>query len=102
MSKRDSKGRVYVDKDRLVVISIFVIVGLILGLLLSPMLILFLANLSRWQSALVVIVFSIVSATGMSRLHHVKSDTVFIAMSAYMAVLVTFLANLQGGQCQCG
>jgi len=66
------------------------------------MLILFLANLSRWQSALVVIVFSIVSATGMGRLRHVKSDTVFIAMSAYMAVLVSFLANLQGGQCQCG
>jgi len=73
-------------------------VSLTLTLLLSPMLLLFLADLSKWQSSLVVILFGIVATTGMSVVHHGRSGNVFLAITAYMAILVTFLANLQGGR----
>lgn len=80
-------------------ISTSVIVLLTLGMLLSPMLILYLATLEKWHSALVVAIFCIISTTGMA-LQSEKPMRVFLAVSAYMAVLVTFLANLQGDQYQ--
>ncbi|KAK4213323.1 hypothetical protein QBC37DRAFT_374116 [Rhypophila decipiens] len=101
LSKKRDDGAEYISKDRLRTISISVIVCLTLGLLFTPMLILLLAPINKWQSALVVGFFGVVSATGMSSLPRIKTVEVFIAMSAYMAVLVTFLANLSG-QCQCG
>lgn len=62
------------------------------------MLILFLVPLENWQSALVVVFFGLAAAMGMV-LYGVKLDKAFFAMSAYMAVLVTFLATIQGGRC---
>ncbi|KAM7204162.1 hypothetical protein V8F33_001797 [Rhypophila sp. PSN 637] len=102
LSRKRADGAEYISKNRLRTVSISVIVCLTLGLLFTPMLILLLAPINKWQSALVVGFFGVVSATGMSSLPRIKTAEVFIAMSAYMAVLVTFLANLVSGQCQCG
>ncbi|KAK3378228.1 hypothetical protein B0H63DRAFT_525471 [Podospora didyma] len=70
-------------------------------ILLSPVLILYFSNATKAWSAGVVLLFVLVFTTIMATLPNMKIDTIFIALSAYMAVMVTFLANFQGGQCQC-
>ena len=63
LSKRNDDESTYtaVSQGLLRIITKLVMVSLTLALLLSPMLLLFLANLSKSQSALVVILFGIAS-----------------------------------------
>lgn len=63
-------------------------------LLLSPVAILFLVDLSRAQSFGVVVAFIFAFVAIMSSLN-TNWDTILVGLSAYMAVLVTFLSNLE-------
>ncbi|OTA98632.1 hypothetical protein M426DRAFT_17230 [Hypoxylon sp. CI-4A] len=80
--------------SRVPLILIKVIVAFISGvLLLFPVAILFLVELSRVVSFVVVVVFIFAFVTVMSKLD-ANWDTILVGLSAYMAVLVTFLSNL--------
>ncbi|ORY71678.1 uncharacterized protein BCR38DRAFT_480171 [Pseudomassariella vexata] len=68
-------------------------------ILCSPVAILLLASLSKETSLAVVVGFGFAFVIVMTSMG-VKFDTVLVGLSAYMAVLVTFLANLQ--QCHDG
>lgn len=86
-----------IDK-RLIVVPIKVLVAFFSGvLLLSPVAILFLVDLSRGQSFGVVVVFLLAFVAVLSALK-TNWDTMLVGLSAYMAVLVTFLSNLEQGR----
>jgi hypothetical protein len=87
--------------DRLNIFITIATVSLALLPLLTPVGILYLVPLSKGLSAVVVVLFGIAFATFLSRLDNITIDTILVGLSAYMAVLVTFLANVQGNQCQC-
>lgn len=69
------------------------------ALMLSPVAILYVAQLTKSQSIGVVVLFATAFTISMSLIHGMKADTIFLGLSAYLAVLSTFLANIQGG-CQ--
>ncbi|KAI8966123.1 hypothetical protein F5Y11DRAFT_213877 [Daldinia sp. FL1419] len=66
------------------------------GLLICPMAILFLVNLSRVWSFVVVVFFNFAFGAVLVYQNY-KLETILVGLSAYMAVLVTFLSNLQQG-----
>ncbi|KAL7625510.1 hypothetical protein AAE478_004730 [Parahypoxylon ruwenzoriense] len=91
---RDHPPVIEINK-RLFVVLIKVIVAFTSGvLLLSPIAILFLVDLSRAQSFGVVVSFLFLFVAVMSSLN-TNWDTILVGLSAYMAVLVTFLSNLE-------
>lgn len=63
-------------------------------LLIAPVSILFLASLSRSESLVVVIAFSALYILSI-QLTRVGLDGILLGLCAYIAVLVTFLANLE-------
>lgn len=67
-------------------------------LLLSPALLLYLAPLGKVQSAIVVVTFVFIFTLSLSLVHDIRMDSVLVGVAAFMAVLVTFLANL-GSNC---
>ncbi|KAK3327177.1 hypothetical protein B0T19DRAFT_484337 [Cercophora scortea] len=79
------------------------VMALALAQLLSPVIVLYLVPMSKAASAGVVVAFGFAFTLAMTMVPGIALDSIFIGLSAYMAVLVTFLANLnlQGGQCQC-
>lgn len=83
--------------DRLKTAFIVVLVSVVLALLAAPVGILYLVEPNRQWSVVVVVFFALLATWIMAVTPGIKLDTIFIAMSAYMAVLVTFLANFQGG-----
>ncbi|KAK3326548.1 hypothetical protein B0H66DRAFT_163977 [Apodospora peruviana] len=99
-NKPDGSNYVYYRKNRLKILPTGMAVSLALTLLLCPMAILYLANLGRGYSALVVFLFGMLFTLILTQLPRIKLETIFLALCAYMAVLVTFLANLQGSQQQ--
>lgn len=75
------------------------LVGLVCGFfLVAPIAILLLAPLSKGVSLAVACVFGGLFVLVLS-LRRMKMDTVMLAFSAYMAVLVAFLANQPQGGC---
>lgn len=81
--------------EQFFVVPIKVLVAFTSGvLLLSPVAILFLVDLSRAQSFGVVVAFIFAFVAIMSSLN-TNWDTILVGLSAYMAVLVTFLSNLE-------
>ncbi|OTB11447.1 hypothetical protein K445DRAFT_26609 [Daldinia sp. EC12] len=68
-------------------------------LLLSPVAILFLVTLSRGLSFMVVVIFIFAFVAVLSCFNS-KWDTILVGLSAYMAVLATFLSNLEQGKTQ--
>ncbi|KAI1802959.1 hypothetical protein F4811DRAFT_572497 [Daldinia bambusicola] len=68
-------------------------------LMLSPVAILFLANLPRGLSFGVVVVFSFAFVVVLALLNS-NWETILVGLSAYMAVLATFLSNLEQGKTQ--
>ncbi|KAL2260003.1 hypothetical protein VTK26DRAFT_6125 [Humicola hyalothermophila] len=84
---------------RAVSAATLVFVGL--TLLLLPIAILyFLEPVKGWSFA-VVIVFSLAFTVGLAAVPTIRTEVVLMGLSAYVAVLVAFLANFQGGNCQC-
>ena len=71
---------------------------LVLALLLAPIEILFLVEPNKWVSAGIVPLFALAGVATMSRMPAIKPEQMFVVMCAYMAVVGTFLANLQGSQ----
>lgn len=67
--------------------------------MIAPVAVLFLAELTNPQSIVVVVLFAVVFTVTIS-FNGIRADNIFLGLSAYLAVLVSFLANLQGG-CQC-
>ncbi|KAI1398089.1 hypothetical protein F4819DRAFT_46553 [Hypoxylon fuscum] len=96
----NTQGRrpgIEIDK-RFFVITIKILVASTSGmLLLSPVAILFLLDLSREQSFGVVVSFLFLFVAVMSSLN-TNWDTILVGLSAYTAVLVTFLSNLEQGR----
>ncbi|KAI0381740.1 hypothetical protein F5Y04DRAFT_254254 [Hypomontagnella monticulosa] len=81
--------------EKFFVVPIKVLVAFTSGvLLLSPVAILFLGDLSRGASFGVVVAFIFLFVAVMSSLN-TNWDTILVGLSAYMAVLVTFLSNLE-------
>ncbi|KAI0119606.1 hypothetical protein F4814DRAFT_412607 [Daldinia grandis] len=81
--------------NRILTVFFKVLVVFISGvLLLSPVAILLLVNLSRAQSFGVVVSFSFAFVAVLAWLN-CNWDTILVGLSAYMAVLVTFLSNLE-------
>ncbi|KAI1377282.1 hypothetical protein F4677DRAFT_415789 [Hypoxylon crocopeplum] len=94
---QDHAPAIEIDK-RFIVVPIKVLVAFASGvLLLSPVAILFLVDLSRVQSFAVVVVFLFAFVAALSSLN-TNWDTILVGLSAYMAVLVTFLSNLEQGR----
>ncbi|KAI1138874.1 hypothetical protein F5Y05DRAFT_382710 [Hypoxylon sp. FL0543] len=86
-----------IDK-RLIIVPLKVLIAFGSGaLLLSPVAILFLADLTRPQSFAVVVTFMFTFVAVMSYLN-TNWHTILVGLSAYMAVLVTFLSNLAQGR----
>ncbi|KAI1776179.1 hypothetical protein F4818DRAFT_373295 [Hypoxylon cercidicola] len=86
-----------IDKRRLV-FPIKVTTAFTSGvLLLAPVAILFLGDLSKRVSFVVVVIFLFAFVAVMSYLK-TNWDTMLVGLSAYMAVLVTFLSNLEQGK----
>ncbi|KAI1654060.1 hypothetical protein F4813DRAFT_372027 [Daldinia decipiens] len=84
--------------NRILVVAFKVLVVFTSGLLLlSPVAILLLVNLSRSLSFVVVVVFSFAFVAALTCLKS-NWDTILVGLSAYMAVLVTFLSNLEQGK----
>ncbi|KAI0129200.1 hypothetical protein F4776DRAFT_627826 [Hypoxylon sp. NC0597] len=94
---QDHAAAIEIDK-RLVIILLKVIVAFASGvLLLSPVAILFLGNLTKVGSFGVVVGFMFLFVAVMSWLN-TNWYTILVGLSAYMAVLVTFLSNLALGR----
>jgi hypothetical protein len=89
-------GRIKLDRVKRVLTISAVIFSLLV--LLAPVAILYLVNPRKGVSAAIVLLFGILFTVVISNVQDIKLETVCIGLSAYMAVLVTFLANLQGGQ----
>ncbi|KAI1407020.1 hypothetical protein F5Y13DRAFT_183736 [Hypoxylon sp. FL1857] len=90
---QDHAPAIEIDK-RLIIIPLKVLVAFASGvLLLSPVAILFLVDLTRAESFVVVVVFMFTFVAVMSSLN-TNWYTILVGLSAYMAVLVTFLSNL--------
>ncbi|KAK3373624.1 hypothetical protein B0T24DRAFT_679035 [Lasiosphaeria ovina] len=99
-SPRGSTMNSRFDHGRLKVMLTISVVLITIVLLLTPMVLLYLTNIGKGLSVGIVVIFGVSFTSIMASLPDIKLDTVFIGMSAYMAVLVTFLANLQSqGQC---
>ncbi|KAK0635394.1 hypothetical protein B0T17DRAFT_39984 [Bombardia bombarda] len=82
--------------SRLKLLLTLPVVAVPLVLLLSPVGILYLGDLSKGWSALVVLIFGLVFTTAMTQVPAITLDTILVGLAAYMAVLVTFLANISG------
>lgn len=83
-------------------VQVIVVIAIVLAagaLLIAPVAVLFLAELTNPQSIAVLVLFAVAFTVTIS-LNGVKADNIFLGLSAYLAVLVSCLANLQGG-CQC-
>ena len=65
-------------------------------LLLTPVGILYLVDMTKSQSAGVVVCFVFVFSVAISLVPGTKYDKILVGLSAYMAVLVTFLAQVSG------
>jgi hypothetical protein len=70
-------------------------VTLCLILLLAPVIVLYLGKLSRNQSTGVVVAFALLFVVFISIVPGAKTDVTLVGASAYLAVLVTFIANLE-------
>lgn len=68
----------------------------VLLLLLVPIGILYFAEPNKGTSAAVIVVSGFFALVTVAKVSGIKFDAIFVCMSAYMAVLVTFLANLHG------
>lgn len=68
------------------------------SLLLTPVLILYLAMPSKALSAVTVLIFTFLFSAAMSFVPSVKVDTILVGLCAYTAVLVSFLSNLAAGR----
>ncbi|KAM7204086.1 hypothetical protein V8F20_003784 [Naviculisporaceae sp. PSN 640] len=99
LSKTNPEGKQEVSKARLKKISNAVTVSFTQGLLLSPVLILLLLPLDNAHSALVLVVFGLITTTAMA-LYGIKSEKVFYGTTAVMAVLVALLGSRQDCQCK--
>ncbi|OTA61229.1 hypothetical protein K449DRAFT_434992 [Hypoxylon sp. EC38] len=94
---QDHAPAIEIDK-RLIIIPLKVTVAFASGvLLLSPVAILFLGNLTKVGSFGVVVGFMFLFVAVMSWLN-TNWHTILVGLSAYMAVLVTFLSNLSLGR----
>jgi hypothetical protein len=79
-----------------------VVIGLLgLVLFLLPVAVLYFLEPGKGLSAALVIVFGIAFTVALSLVPGIRLDVILVGLSAYVAVLVAFLANFQGGQCQC-
>ena len=68
------------------------------------MAILYFREPTKGWSAAVVVIFSLVFTIALTMVPHIRLETIFIGLSAYIAILVAFLANFQGGghgKCGC-
>ncbi|KAK1760679.1 hypothetical protein QBC47DRAFT_367888 [Echria macrotheca] len=87
---------VHYRNDRLKICFMTLAIISLLSALLTPVAILYFAEPGKPVSLSVVGFFGIAATVMMAMIPGIKLDTIFIAMSAYMAVMVTFLANFQG------
>ncbi|KAI0840117.1 hypothetical protein F5Y06DRAFT_263687 [Hypoxylon sp. FL0890] len=93
----DHPPAIDIDK-RLIIAPLKVVAAFLSGaLLLSPVAILFLVDLTRVISFVVVVVFMFAFVAVMSWLK-TTWYTILVGLCAYMAVLVTFLSNLAQGR----
>ncbi|KAK3684784.1 hypothetical protein B0T22DRAFT_442020 [Podospora appendiculata] len=99
INTRPLEGSTYPShiRSRLLKILITItVMALALALLLSPIIVLYLVPMRKAASAGVVVAFGFLFTLAMAIVPGIALDSIFIGLSAYMAVLVTFLANLQG------
>ncbi|KAI0849939.1 hypothetical protein F5Y00DRAFT_261047 [Daldinia vernicosa] len=94
--------RIFGRKDeidtRILTVFLKVVVVFASGvLLLSPVAILLLVSLSRAESFVVVVAFDFAFVAALTWLK-CNWETILVGLSAYMAVLVTFLSNLEQGK----
>lgn len=68
------------------------------ALLLIPIYMFLTLNISAETMATIVLIFAFVFATGLSLLTNAKKQEVFATTSAYCAVLVVFIGNIQQRQ----
>ena len=76
------------------------VVAACLILLVAPIVILYICKLSKAQSIGVVVAFAVLFIIVISQVPGAKTDRTLVGASAYLAVLVTFIANLQNSNCQ--
>ncbi|KAI2773462.1 hypothetical protein F4815DRAFT_488216 [Daldinia loculata] len=95
--RTDENSNLEID-NRILVVFLKVVVAFMSGvLLLFPVAILLLVNLSRAESFIVVVAFNFAFVAALAYLN-CNWDTILVGLSAYMAVLVTFLSNLEQGK----
>ncbi|KAK3359313.1 hypothetical protein B0T25DRAFT_577462 [Lasiosphaeria hispida] len=90
-----------ISSDRLKKVLKFLIMALVLLLLLLPVFILLLAQPNKGVSSAVVLIFGLAVVSMMLQVPKIKFDVMFVGLSAYVAVLATFLANSQNNATQC-
>jgi hypothetical protein len=79
-----------------------VAIGLLcLLLFLLPVAILYFVQPSAGWSAGVVAIFGLAFTVVLALMPRVQIETIFIGLAAYVAIMVAFLVNFQGGQCKC-
>ncbi|KAK5663105.1 hypothetical protein OQA88_6521 [Cercophora sp. LCS_1] len=86
--------------DRLKILFTMVLVSGTLLPLMAPVGILYLVDPSKNWSVAVVVIFGFLATWMMAGVPGIKLDNIILGVSAYMAVLVTFLANFQGSNVQ--
>ncbi|KAF3069004.1 hypothetical protein GL218_08223 [Daldinia childiae] len=94
-----TRGNSNLEIDNWILVFLLKVVVVFMSgvLLLSPVAILLLVNLSRAESFIVVVAFNFAFVAALACLN-CNWDTILIGLSAYMAVLVTFLSNLEQGK----
>ncbi|KIN08807.1 hypothetical protein OIDMADRAFT_23563 [Oidiodendron maius Zn] len=83
------------SNDKISLFAQMIAICLVVAILLIPIFLLFLTEMSRKTTSVMVLVFVLAFAVSMS-LMGAKAESVFVGTCTYCAVLVTFLGNLQG------